>query len=244
VPSYFYPRNVLARQIERRSKGRVCAGPFQGMRYASASVGSVYYPKLLGTYEKELHSVVEQITSLEPELIVDVGAAEGYYAVGLAMRLPRSRVVAFEMDAEGRRYLVEMATLNHVSDRVEVYGKCEPEDLRSVLVGPSTSVLICDVEGYEAELLCGPAAADVSRTWLLVELHEFAVAGVAERLSNALTSTHLVERIWQRPRTLEDYPFQHWMMGLLPEAYSMYQVQEFRPERMSWLWATPRSAAK
>lgn len=240
LPSYFYPRNVLARQIVRRSKGCVYSGPFQGMRYAADSVGSVYYPKLLGTYEKELHPIMERIASLDPELIVDVGAAEGYYAVGLAMRLPRSHVVAYEMDAQGRRHLNEMAELNGVTERVVVRGKCETADLHQTLASNPRAVVICDVEGYEAELLCGPAAPDLSRTWLLVEVHEFAVPGVGARLSTALAATHVVEQVWQRPRTREDYPFRHWMTRLLPAAYASYQVQEFRPERMSWLWATPR----
>lgn len=243
VPEYFYPRNVLARQIERRSKGCVYGGPFRGMRYASGSVGSVYYPKLLGTYEKELHGVMEEIVSLEPALIVDVGAAEGYYAVGLATRLPQARVIAFEMDDEGRRHLREMAAANGVSDRVDVRGKCEPVDFREALAGSRKTVIICDVEGYESELLCGPGAPDLRSSWLLVELHEFAAPGIGERLAATTAATHHSERIWQTSRTLDDYPFSNWLTALLPQAYGSYQVQEFRPERMSWLWAAPRNDA-
>jgi hypothetical protein len=196
---------------------------------------------LLGTYEKELHGVIEELVSLEPETVVDVGAAEGYYAVGLAMRLPHARVIAFEMDAEGRRHLEEMAALNGVADRVEVRGKCDPASLREALQGTRKAALVCDVEGYEAELLCGPEAPDLGAAWLLVELHEFAVPGVGERLTAAVASTHEVERIWQQGRTLKDYPFRNWATRLLPHAYASYQVQEFRPERMSWLWAAPRT---
>ena len=57
---------------------------------------------MLGTYEKELNSVIEEACAAHPSLIVDVGAAEGYYACGMALRNPQARVVAFEMQAKGR----------------------------------------------------------------------------------------------------------------------------------------------
>jgi hypothetical protein len=63
-------------------------------------------PKLLGVYERELHDAVEAAVRAEPELIVNVGADDGYYAVGLARRCPSATVHAFEADA-GERALLE-----------------------------------------------------------------------------------------------------------------------------------------
>jgi hypothetical protein len=53
------------------------------MRYAQvrATCSSVL-SKLLGTYESELHPVLHEILIKPYELIVDVGSAEGYYAIG------------------------------------------------------------------------------------------------------------------------------------------------------------------
>ena len=72
-------------------------GPFRGMRYPErASVGSALVPKLLGSYERELQPVLEDILAREHSEIVDIGCAEGYYAVGLALRLPAARVFAYD----------------------------------------------------------------------------------------------------------------------------------------------------
>jgi hypothetical protein len=46
--------------LSRITRTKVVTGPFQGMRYIYRSVGSSWFPKVLGTYEKELWPVVEQ----------------------------------------------------------------------------------------------------------------------------------------------------------------------------------------
>ncbi|MFQ3577993.1 MAG: hypothetical protein SNJ52_03160 [Verrucomicrobiia bacterium] len=92
--------------------GKVYSGPFEGVSYAGLAHYSSGMPKLIGTYEKELHSIFREILRDPPELIVDVGSAEGFYAVALARRCPKAKVVAFEMDELARRLAEEMACLN------------------------------------------------------------------------------------------------------------------------------------
>ena len=104
VPARCRPVGYLNHLAQRRTGGRVRSGPFAGMRYVDTSVGSCFIPKLLGTYECELASKVEWICRQQPKLIIDIGAAEGYYAIGLAIRMPNARVVAFEQDRQGRRH--------------------------------------------------------------------------------------------------------------------------------------------
>ena len=101
-------------------------------RYAvrRGAVGSAYIPKLLGIYERELHPIVERACTLGFRQIVDIGAAEGYYAVGMALRNPSTRVVAFEADEHGRTLLRRMAGTNGVTGQVEIAGRCEQADLR------------------------------------------------------------------------------------------------------------------
>ena len=108
--------------VMRETNCVVRTGPFQGMKYIGKSTSSVLIPKLLGIYERELHPVIEYATSRPFQTIVDIGAAEGYYCVGLARRMPQTRVVAYEMDEAGRQRLKELAGLNHVSDRLEIRG--------------------------------------------------------------------------------------------------------------------------
>src|SRR2546426_11207567 len=76
---------------------RVRGGPFAGLGYPRQAPkwGYNLVPRLLGTYECELHHVFEQVIATGFPTIIDVGAADGYYTVGLALKSPGSTVHAF-----------------------------------------------------------------------------------------------------------------------------------------------------
>lgn len=241
APDAVRPYRYFAALARNRTGQRVVSGPFKGMRYVDRSVGSTYVPKLLGIYERELAAVVEEIIASKPSLIVDVGAAEGYYAVGLASRLPNTRMIAFEMTADGRAAIGEMAAANEVTDRVIVLGTCEPEGLDAVIAGTSGTVVIMDVEGYEDVLLDPVKVPALASATFLLELHEFAVPGIGETIARRFEKTHDLQHIWAEGRSRADFPWRTAVTSLLPASYIDGAVSEMRPERMSWYYATPKA---
>jgi hypothetical protein len=210
------------------------------MRYVQVSHGSAYIPKLLGTYERELAPYIDRAVERQPRLVVELGAAEGYYAVGMARRLPHAQVVAFEMATEGQNALREMAKLNGVESRLTVLGKCEPADLASALVDESDILVICDVEGYEEKLLDPAIVPALRRLPILVELHDFLIPKVAETLSQRFCATHEITRIGQQDRSKADFPWRTLGTTLLPRSYLDWAVSEWRPVRMAWFWMEPK----
>jgi len=210
------------------------------MRYVEVSQGSAYIPKLLGIYEQELNPQIEEIVARNPRLVIDVGAAEGYYAVGLAVRLPQAHVIAFEMEPLGRRALHEMATLNEAIFRVNIRGRCEASDLQEALEKEERAVVVCDVEGYEKQLLNPDAVPGLRNAAILVELHDFLVPNITEILKNRFSSTHQITQIWQEPRFRSDFPWSTLVTRLLPGSYLDWAVSEWRPVRMAWLWIVPK----
>jgi hypothetical protein len=76
---------------------------------------------------------------------------------------------------------------------------------------------------------------------VLVELHEFIVAGVGEMIRGRFAGSHRITEIAQTDRTRADYPYLPWYTRLLPAAYATYPVNEFRPAQMSWLWLEPHA---
>ncbi|MDB5704973.1 MAG: hypothetical protein JWN66_2089 [Sphingomonas bacterium] len=239
TPDAVRPHRYFAALTRSRTGQKVIAGPFKGMSYIDRSVGSAYVPKLLGIYERELAAVVEEIVAAKPSLIVDVGAAEGYYAVGLACRLPETKMIAFEMEAGGRAAVAEMAAANGVADRVTVLATCEPEGLNAALDGQKGAVVIMDVEGYEDVLLDPTRIPALATTAFLVELHEFAVPGIAEKIARRFEKTHNLELIWAEGRSRADFPWRTAVTSLLPARYIDGAVSEMRPPRMSWYFARP-----
>ena len=248
IPERFRPIGYLTHLVRCRCADRVRLGPFVGMRYIGNSIGSAYLPKLLGTYERELVTVIEERCAAGPGLIIDLGAAEGYYAVGLALRNPQARVVAFERLKTGRTALRKMAKLNGVAGQIEVRGCCEPVDLQAVLesgkdaltrVSNPRPFIVCDVEGDEQSLLDPSAIPNLQSASILVETHEFIRPGITQELRNRFAPTHRIELIWQTLRSRADFPFSCLGTRLIPKAYLDWAVSEWRPIRMCWLWMKP-----
>ena len=222
----------------RASGGRVLSGPFAGMAYAGEAVGSQPGPKLLGTYESELAAVMDDCCTRSFTNIVDVGAAEGYYAIGTLRRMPNAKGVAFESEPAGRRLLESMAKLNGVANRLTIRGKCTPSELSAALEQGANNLVIMDVEGAEDELLDAQRCSGLGNAQILVETHEHLAPGVMERLMRRFQATHEIKRIDSHPLSETTLPT---ISGITPAMIRLL-ADEMRSYPMSWLWMTPTSA--
>jgi predicted O-methyltransferase YrrM len=232
-----YPR--LARKVVARQGLNVSDGPFKGLRYPSIRIAHRVLPKLLGTYEAELHPLVSALIALRPKVVVNVGCAEGYYAVGLARELPETQVVAFEANEELRRRCRQLAALNGVAQRIEVRGVCHLDDLLALpLAG---SLVFMDCEGCEAELLDPVAAPGLAAAHVLVETHDFARPGVTSLVTDRFRSTHRVRVIAQSPR--EESHHHPALAGLSREerriALDEERIVDGAPSDQSWVYLQP-----
>lgn len=82
------------------ASGEVLGGPFKGMQYGQIiSYGSVLPPKILGFYESEISVVFQNLKCKKFDVIIDIGSAEGYYAVGLARMNKAQLVYAFDINS-------------------------------------------------------------------------------------------------------------------------------------------------
>src|SRR6478672_5253661 len=90
----------------------VLTGPFKGMRYIDETVWGSITPKWVGTYELELADIIETIVRHGYTRVLNIGCAEGYYAIGLALRDPSVNVFAFDTDPLSRMQARRLARLN------------------------------------------------------------------------------------------------------------------------------------
>lgn len=239
VPRDLYPSAVLRRNTQRRTSSTVRSGPFAGMRYLDRSIWGAYIPKLLGCYEQELHPVIERAIAAGPSHVVDIGGAEGYYAVGMLRRLPAAGVTVFEQLPSGREAIAELARMNSVDSRLSIRGACDPALLSTCLRDSGAKLLISDVEGYEVELLDPAKVPELAAVSMLIEVHDSAVPGCAELMARRFSATHKVERIAQAKRQLSDYPFDDLAATLFPSWVLRYALNEFRRPENGWLWLQP-----
>lgn len=214
----------------------VQAGPFAGMRLGRTATGS-HVPKRLGTYEQELHPWVERLVAAGYRRVIDVGCGEGFYVVGLALRLPAAQVHGFDISTVALQQCRAAAEVNGVSDRVQLDGECTPGRLAE-LAGPGCLVVV-DAEGAEDALIAGPAVPALRDTDLLVELHDFASPGVEERLTERLRHTHDLTFVDLAPREASGQP----LLTRLSAADRARALDESRVPGQRWLVGVSRTGA-
>lgn len=234
--------SFLGKFIKKQTENKVINGPFEGMKYIQYAVGSAFSPKLLGIYERELYPIIEEVIKAKFNHIIDIGAAEGYYAIGLARRIPNCKIYAFEMESDGRTALAEMADLNNIAGRILIENKCEIYNLRATLPNEGKTLIICDVEGYETELLQIEKVPQLAKCYILVELHELMQPGTTKLLESRFKETHEIEKIcFKDDRSIKDLPYRTLMTQLIPRRYLVkWTVSELRTDGMSWLWMKPK----
>lgn len=195
-------RNLEARRVVVRdpalrrivNDAKVIAGPFEGMDYAqTASFCSAYFPKILGAYEYELVPRILACLRRGYSSVVDVGAAEGYYAVGFALKSPVSKVIAYEQSPRARKQLRILARTNKVLERIEIRERCERIDMMNLPSVPG--LLIVDCEGYEEVLLDSGVIQHLKGWDFLIETHDGFSRGVTRRLAERFASSHNVEAV-------------------------------------------------
>jgi hypothetical protein len=194
----------------------VSGGPFAGLAYPDQTA-TYLVPKLLGVYERELHVAIEDAIRSAPDTVVNVGAGDGYYAVGLARRCPSARVYAFDADPGQRELCLRVAAANGVE--VSVEGAADPERVEALLEG--RTLLVVDCEGCERALL-RPALGDAA---IIVELHDFVEPGLGEEVIARFADTHEIALVHTGAQP--------------PDRGLGLALSEYRPGPMRWAVMTP-----
>ncbi len=215
-------------------------GVFRGLKYPERkSIGSALFPKLLGSYERELQPILQEICHDAYTEIINIGCAEGYYAVGLAMRIPSTRVFAYDTDEEAIRLCKKMAMLNSVDKRVFVGSFCDPNTLRRIPL-TKKGLILSDCEGYEKYLFAEALVPYLESHDLLIEIHDFIDPSISSTIRRRFKESHEFEVI----RSLDDFEkaqtyFYEELAGF-DLATRGVLVGEQRPVIMEWFYMKSR----
>lgn len=202
--SAMHRSQIIANTLRHDGGDTVRAGPFRGMRISSVAAEGCSLPKLLGCYERELHLAIELIVARGYGHVLNVGCAEGYYAVGLARRMPNTVVHAHDIEESCRTACAALAERNGVDARVTVGGEIGHADFARFPAGDT--VVIADIEGAELSLL-DPASAPALRGFdLLVELHNDFETPTYQAFLDRFETTHEIERIAHGGRDHSVFP--------------------------------------
>lgn len=223
-------REMIARYLANKHGAVVQNGPFAGMRYLDKLSGGMDVPELVGCSEAELHGVIAGLVRKGYQRIINIGSARGYYAVGLARLMPGAVVYAFETQPKFQSLCAELASRNQVGNRVHQRGTCTVAELYEVAL--PESLIFCDCEGGELELLDPKQVPALLRCDLVVEAHDFKNPDTSRLLAERFTPSHQVMTIRNAGRN----PYQYESLLEFRQSDQMLAVYEGRPGPTPWVY--------
>jgi hypothetical protein len=182
-------RIILSEEINRLFDSTVRYGPFKGLKFSmdtwwgSADRASM----LLGLYEQE---VLESLANVPKKYntFIDLGAADGYYSIGVLINKLFEHTFCFEISKKGQEIIHKNAELNGVRDKISIYGIAERtfyEKFTTELL--SKSVLFVDIEGGEFEIFDKEVFSIFRNSIIFLELHDWFFEDGAEKLNRITT---------------------------------------------------------
>lgn len=205
--------NILKYALLKYLNFKVNQGPFKGMKYINNSNGSVLIPKIIGTYECELYDTLQTIFNKNYDILIDIGCAEGYYAVGLAF-LNRNnnqfKVYAYDKDPKALLNLNQLAQLNKVENMIFSFHEFNQSEFEKI--SSTRGLIICDIEGGEKELLDPIILPKLLNYDILVEVHDGKDSDIIKDvLFNRFANTHMIERIEHNPNYIVRLNCMSWI---------------------------------
>jgi hypothetical protein len=183
-------RFVLMRRLMHLTGGIIQHGPLAGFNLGGLATWreADNGVKLLGFYEQEVCDLLARIASTR-DVFIDLGGADGYYAVGLVAKNLYHESHCFELEEMSRANITRNAVNNNVADRVHVYHAATPsfaEDLAAHGVDFARAAVLVDIEGAEFDVLTNECLTQLQRAHVIVELHEFLRPDGKKRLQDLL----------------------------------------------------------
>lgn len=153
-------------------------GIFQGMKinpqtwWGGLDLGAM----CLGEYEKE---VIEELKkefqkSKGRKTFIDIGAADGYYAVGFLLSGLAEKSICFELSPAGRENIATNHALNNSPGTLEIHGDIF-KDFEGVISTQElkNSIILIDIEGSEFNFLNKETLSLLKEAIIIIEIHNW-----------------------------------------------------------------------
>lgn len=233
-------RSVLIQNTLLERHGTVVLdGPLKGLDFLPQSAEGCHIAKLLGCYEQPLQPFIEAAIRAGYPAVLNIGCAEGYYAVGMARRMTATEVLAFDLNPKAQEVCRALAQKNGVGERVKVGALFKPEDFAQY--GNRRVLVLCDIEGAELDLLRPEAAPALAGMDLIVESHECLRSGITQTLIDRFSSTHEITVVQDNGQ--RQLPHAPAWFDKLAHLDQLLAVWEWRSGPTPWLVMKSRRAA-
>jgi len=218
----------------------VAHGPFKGFSLGDESWwgGLDSTSKILGVYEDHIATKIFSFSKIK-STFVDIGAADGYYANGVAYADWFDSIVAFEENVKGQKIIESNAISNGVANKIQIFGRADYESIRNVINKVSSGVFLIDIEGGEYSLLDSEVLELLQDSYVIIELHPwlikdgYAMQDDLVRNAEKFFDVSVVHR--------ENYnPNEFTELNGFTDDERLLSLSEGRTKNMEWLILQPR----
>ena len=233
-------KRVMSAKIQKYFPNLIVRrGPFKGMKYQETKSAPLLFAKLIGSYERELHPLIEELCQNDYTEVVNIGCAEGYYAVGFAIRIKSAKIYAFDIDEKAISSCKTLAAANQVADRI-VYGNfCDKETLMKIPI-TQKALIFCDCEGCEKDLFSKEVADYFKNSDLLIEIHDSKDLCISSTIRSNFKSTHNIKVIESIDDIKKAKVYEYNEISDENLEMRKMLLGEYRPSIMEWFFITPQ----
>lgn len=179
---YIYKRRLLiSNELNKVFNGTVKYGKFKGFilgsgyNWGKADLAGM----LLGIYEIEiLESLI--LASKNKKILIDIGAADGYFAIGGLVSNLFIKTICYEISPQSRINLDTNAKINGVRDKIEIFGEGKSDFYNQIIdlgIELSQCVILCDIEGGEFSLFSDVVLNELKDSIIIIEIHDWHING-------------------------------------------------------------------
>ena len=182
---------------------KILNGPFKGLHFNVGHTGaSSNFAKILGSYESELHTIINRTLQNNYQNLINIGSDDGYYAVGYAVKKPGLNIFAFDSNKKAWPELKANAEANGVAERILQAGLFTSRELYRFTDG-QRNLFIVDCEGAEKEIFNEDNIGGLLNADLIIELHLHLHPELEKYFKNLFEDTHFVAVIDSIPDYLK-----------------------------------------
>lgn len=170
-------RKRLSEELFIKLDGQVQAGEFKGLRLNSNPSWGIadQATKLLGLYEQEVINEIYEKSNLRKKHFIDLGAADGYYAIGALLNGRFEQADCFEIEPSGQDCIRKNAEINNILKRLKIYGEANENFFQQLdaQIDWNNVFILCDVEGAEFEIFSESTLESIKGSTILIEIHNW-----------------------------------------------------------------------
>lgn len=163
-------------EIYNLFNGIVKYGPFSGLKlnnkpwWGMSDLGSM----CLGLYEKEILDFLFSESVVDRRTFIDIGAADGYYAIGLLKSGRIDNAICYEITKNGQETISENWLINNKPGKIDINGDVFDNFLnKNIDIDFSECVVLVDIEGAEFSLLNSVLLEFMKNAVIIIEIHNW-----------------------------------------------------------------------